>query len=141
VRGAARGALPPLALFASLAVLAARAEAPELAAQAAAGTWLALVDGGNYYQSWATAAQRVRNEVSRTQWVQRVSQLRDPLGALRSRQVISATPAHSLPGAADGDSVVIRYQSRFEHQASAIETVTPMKDTDGRWRVSGYSIR
>ena len=35
----------------------------------------------------------------------------------------------------------IRYRTAFEHKAEAVETVTPMLDRDGLWRVSGYFIR
>ena len=41
----------------------------------------------------------------------------------------------------DGKYVVIQYDTVFEHKASAVETVTPMPDPDGVWRVSGYFIR
>lgn len=47
----------------------------------------------------------------------------------------------SLPGAPDGEYVVIEFESSFEHKKSAIETVTPMNDKDGKWRVSGYYIK
>jgi hypothetical protein len=47
----------------------------------------------------------------------------------------------SLPGAPDGEYVVIQYRTSFENKNDAIETVTPMKDTDGTWRVSGYYVK
>ncbi len=47
----------------------------------------------------------------------------------------------SLPGAPDGQYVVIQYESSFEHKKSAIETVTPSQGADGHWRVSGYFIK
>ncbi len=47
----------------------------------------------------------------------------------------------SLPGAPDGEYVVIQIQTSFENKKSAVETITPMLDKDGRWRVSGYQIR
>ena len=47
----------------------------------------------------------------------------------------------SVPGAPDGEYVVIQFQTIFEHKASAIETVTPSKEKDGAWRVSGYYIK
>ncbi|HYM27984.1 MAG TPA: DUF4019 domain-containing protein [Steroidobacteraceae bacterium] len=118
-----------------------RGDSSESAAQAAAVTWLVLVDGGNYYQSWATAAERFRNGISRSDWVQTASHVRDPLGALKSRHLVSATATHALPGAPDGDYVVIRYASSFAAKAAAVETVIPIKEPDGRWRVSGYSIK
>jgi hypothetical protein len=47
----------------------------------------------------------------------------------------------SLPGAPDGEYVVIQFKTAFENKKFAIETVTPMLDGDGKWRVSGYFIR
>jgi hypothetical protein len=66
---------------------------------------------------------------------------RKPLGRTISRKLKNKTYATSLPGAPDGEYVVIQYQTRFEHKASAIETITPMLDEDGKWRVSGYFIK
>jgi hypothetical protein len=37
--------------------------------------------------------------------------------------------------------VTIQYETVFENKASAVETITPMLDPDGIWRVSGYFIR
>jgi len=37
--------------------------------------------------------------------------------------------------------VVIQYESSFEHKQSAVETITPTLDKDGKWRVSGYFIK
>jgi len=53
----------------------------------------------------------------------------------------AAQPATSLPGAPDGDYVVIQFQTSFANKASAVETITPMRDRDGAYRVSGYFIR
>lgn len=58
----------------------------------------------------------------------------------KSFHVIS-TYTKKLPGAPDGEYVVIQYESSFEHKQSAVETVTPMLDKDGKWRVSGYYIK
>ena len=73
--------------------------------------------------------------------MQTASRVRDPLGTLKSRHLVSATATHSLPGAPDGDYVVVRYASSFANKAAAIETVTPVKESDGHWRVSGYFIK
>lgn len=62
-------------------------------------------------------------------------------GAMKSRSVMSANFRRTLPGAPDGNYVVIRFAASFEHKAGATETVTPMEDPDGQWRVSGYYIR
>jgi hypothetical protein len=46
-----------------------------------------------------------------------------------------------VPGAPDGRYVTIQYETVFEKKASAVETITPMLDPDGIWRVSRYFIR
>lgn len=48
--------------------------------------------------------------------------------------------ATSLPGAPDGDYVVLQFATKFENNTKAIETVTPMLN-EGHWRVSGYYVR
>jgi hypothetical protein len=58
-----------------------------------------------------------------------------------SRTLKSRQYAASLPGAPDGKYVVIQYDSVFENKKGAVETVTPMLDPDGTWRVSGYFIK
>jgi len=109
-------------------------------ADQAAGKWLALVDGGLYETSWARTATLFRQQVSIDNWVRAATAARRPLGNMQSRKLISATHMTSLPGAPDGDYVVLQYQTRFRNKRKAIETVTPMLD-DGEWRVSGYYVR
>lgn len=118
-------------------------DAPEVRAQAqtAALAWLGSIDAGDYPHSWDTAATPFRNAVPEAQWVSRISALRGRLGVLRSRSLSSTRYADSLPGAPDGKYVVIKFNTSFEHEADATETVTPMKDSDGQWRVSGYYIK
>ena len=66
---------------------------------------------------------------------------RTPLGRNVSREVVSKTYCSSLPGAPDGEYVVVHFRSSFANKASAFESVTPMLDQDGKWRVSGYYFR
>jgi hypothetical protein len=110
-------------------------------AQSAALAWLALVDAGNYAQSWSTAAAYFKNALPQSEWVSKVGAVRGPLGAVTSRREASSRATSSLPGAPDGEYVVIHFTTSFEHKAEATETVTPMKDPDGHWRVVGYYIR
>jgi hypothetical protein len=44
-------------------------------------------------------------------------------------------------GAHDGKYVVIQLDTVFAGKSSAVETVTPMLDPDGIWRVSGYYVK
>ena len=109
-------------------------------ADEAAGKWLALIDGRQYLDSWDQAASLFKQQVSADNWLQSISAARQPLGAMISRKLISATYATSLPGAPDGEYVVLQYQTTFRYKKSAVETVTPMLDNK-RWRVSGYYVR
>lgn len=110
-------------------------------AETAASAWLALVDAGKYSESWKQAAETFRSAISEQYWMAKVGKARVPLGALKSRQIQSSTFKHSLPRAPDADYVVIKYVTRFENKDGAIETVTPMREKDGSWHVSGYFIK
>jgi hypothetical protein len=111
------------------------------AAEDAARAWLALVDGGRYAESWGAAAAAFREAVPRERWAEQVGVARRPLGHVLERALRSAVPRTSLPGAPDGEYVVLQFDTVFERAQAAVETVTPMRDRDGRWRVSGYFIR
>jgi hypothetical protein len=111
------------------------------AAERVAIDWLALADRGEAAASWEAAASLFRRAVSAQQWEQSLGAARAPLGAVVSRRLESARAATELPGAPDGEYVVFQFNTTFEHKRAATETVTPMRDTDGQWRVSGYFIR
>jgi len=114
---------------------------PEQLAQQSADAWLALVDSGKYADSWQEASQLFKAAVTKEQWQSKLWASRDPFGKMVSRKLKSAIYATTLPGAPDGEYVVIQYESSFEHKQSAVEMVTPMLDKDGTWRVSGYYIK
>ena len=63
------------------------------------------------------------------------------IGGVKSRTLLSQTYLQQLPNAPKGDYVVILYESVLNNGDKAIETITPMKDTDNQWRVSGYFIK
>jgi len=120
---------------------AAADEAMEQKAVTAAKAWLALVDSGDYEKSWNTAAEYFQNAVAQQQWQQSLTAARKPLGKVVSRQLKSTQYTTSLPDAPDGQYVVIQYETSFEHKKSAVETITPMVNADGKWRVAGYYIK
>jgi len=110
-------------------------------AEAAAREWLALADAGDAQRTWSAAAVLFQRAVPQDQWARALSAARDPLGSVVSRTLRDARQVQELPGAPDGDYVVFQFDTQFEHKRSAVETVTPMRDPDGSWRVSGYFIR
>lgn len=124
-----------------LATPAPAQQKPETLAQQSAEAWLAFTDSGKYPDSWQQASQLFKNAVTQEQWQSAMHANREPLGKLVSRKLRSAKYMTELPGAPDGEYVVIQFDSSFEHKQSAVETVTPMIDKDGKWRVSGYYIK
>ncbi len=115
-------------------------EAKEAAARQSAIVWLALLDNERYEASWKAAASVFRSRIDSAKWAKLAASVRAPLGAFVERHLASATYTTTLPGAPDGEYVVLQFQTRFANKAEAVETVTPMMD-DGQWRVAGYYIR
>ena len=113
----------------------------EQAAAASAERWLQIVDSAKYAESWKEAAVLFKDAINQEQWQQSLQAVRKPLGKLITRKMKTNTYKTSLPGAPDGEYVIIEFATSFEHKNSAIETVTPMMDKDGKWRVSGYYIK
>jgi len=113
----------------------------ELNAQKASDAWLSMVDEGQYAESWQNTSSYFKNVVDEDQWEKVLNSVRRPLGEILSRKAISRNYTKTLPGAPDGEYVVIQYKSSFRNKASAIETVTPSLEKDGIWRVSGYYIK
>ena len=110
-------------------------------AEKAAGAWLDLLDSGKYSECWEEAAEYVKALANKENWQKTFQGVRQPLGKMVSRELKSTSYTTSAPGVPDGQYVIIQYDTSFENKASAIETVTPMLDKDGRWRVSGYYIK
>ncbi len=110
-------------------------------AKKGAESWLAIVDKGDYTASYDEAASIFRLAITKEDWLQKVRAARDPLGKVISRKLKGSRYKTSLPGAPDGEYVVIQYDTSFENKRSAIETITPTLDKDAQWRVSGYFIR
>ncbi len=130
-----------VALLLSVVSCTAEQSEQEKAAVDSAKTWLSIVDKGNYAKSWDEAAAYFKGALKKDQWNSALTAARTPLGALVSRTVKNTAYKTALPDAPDGEYVVIVFESSFENKKTAIETVTPMMDADGSWRVSGYYIK
>jgi hypothetical protein len=128
-------------LFVGSVTLHAQTVDKEKEAVTSAEAWLALVDAGKYADSWSQASDYFKNAVERPQWEQSLTAVRKPLGKIVSRKLFSKTFMTSLPGAPDGEYVVIQFETSFQNKKSAVETITPMREKDGRWKVSGYYIK
>ena len=111
------------------------------AARSSARQWLALIDQSHYGDSWEAAAPVFQSSLTKEQWGGAVQQARAPLGALASRKFRAAEYKDSLPGAPQGEYVIVYYDSSFSAKPSATESVTLAKAPDNSWRAAGYFIQ
>jgi len=107
----------------------------------AALQWLALVDAGKYGESWDQASGFFKEKVTKEQWQEAISGVRVPLGKVESRQFKLVEFKSELPQAPKGTYAVTQYRTKFANSAPMIETITPMLEKDGTWKVSGYYIK
>lgn len=105
----------------------------------AAQRWLALRDANNFDACWQALAPAARDQVGKDDFSASLAAVRDQYGPLKSRRPSKVTFTHEMPGAPDGDYVVLQYESDFANSAHAVETVIPMRTADG-WKVSGYFV-
>ncbi len=108
---------------------------------AVAKPWLGLIDNEEYEKSWDETAVIFQNAVSRENWGPTVKNVRSMFGKFINREMKSATYATSLPGVPDGEYVIIQFITKFEKKENAVETITPKKNENGEWQVSGYFIK
>jgi serine/threonine protein kinase len=111
------------------------------AAVSAAKKWLTTIDDGHYAESWTSTSDYFQSAITQDKWVSALTAVREPLGDLISRKLISAQQMTKMPGAPDGQYVVMQFETSFANKESAIETVTVGPKQDGQWKASGYYIK
>lgn len=137
-----RNALFTVMTFALLLASAAIAgEDPIKSAEDASARWLKLIDAGRYDESWDEASEMFKKSIGKAEWKKAIETARKPIGPLRNRKIRTSQYIVNPDGAPEGEYVMIQYDCSFEGLPNAVETLTPMKDKDGVWRVSGYYIK
>lgn len=116
-------------------------EEKENAGKAAATGWLSLLDRRDWGSAWEHSSSVFRKNVPLANWMDGISKVREPFGTLAERQPMEVLYKTTLQGHPDGDYVTVIFASKFEKKPDARELVTTMRDTDGRWRVTGYSVQ
>jgi len=114
---------------------------PEDAAQPAAAAWLALVDAGKFMESWEAMSPGFKKKVSQRKWKSIVEEIRKPPGKFTTRKLKSAEYSKELPGAPEGEFVMLQYDSAFERKPAAVEKITLILGQDLNWRVSSYAVK
>jgi hypothetical protein len=107
----------------------------------AAHAWLLLLDRKDWGTAWDASSQVFRATVPLGTWMDNVPKLREPFGAFIEREPGVAIYKKSLPGRPAGDYVTVAFTSRFANKDKVIESVTTVRESDGRWRVTGYGAQ
>lgn len=106
----------------------------------AAKEWLSMIDSGEYVESWQNADFFFKSQLSQENWGAAMKDVRAPLGSVISRTEIHAKEYSTLPGVADGQYLVIQFQTDFQHKNSSVETIT-LSQNSGDWLPIGYFIK
>jgi hypothetical protein len=96
--------------------------------------WLTLIDDSNYKGGIAQMGPQTRKDN-----VESLSRLREPMGAMATRNLKDIKLEKTQAGMPAGQYAVIRYESSFANRATAVETVT-LAMTKGAWAVVGYRV-
>ncbi len=108
------------------------------------GPLLTLLDGGKYAEAWESAVPCFQRSMSKEEWVAQLKKIRQPLGRVISRKVISMTfpsKLRSLQEAAVGTRWERKFITSFDGQRTAVETVTFALQPNGEWRPISYLMR
>ena len=97
-----------------------------------------LIDRARFGMSWDSSATAFRSAITRPAWITAARTARSPFDPLGARTLVTATYQTRLPSAPPGEYVVLQYRTKARGGRTVVETVTPMKDSGGQWRVSGY---
>lgn len=129
-------------VLAALVAAAAAAGATRAAqpGEAAALAWLAAGDRGAWAQSYNDAGSLFRSHTTAREWAIMGAAARGPFGPALSRKLVSEEAHRSLPGAPDGQYLILRFATRFAHKADAVETVALARE-GAAWKVDGYFIK
>ena len=107
---------------------------------ATANLWLEQLDAQNWNENWKGTGKLFQSNLTQEQWAKTAQAVREPLGALISRNILGVTKTATLPGAPDGEYGVLTYSAAFTNKASAVETVILARDGE-QWKIVGYFIR
>jgi hypothetical protein len=117
------------------------AEDAVTAATQASEHWLAVVDAGNFVESWKGAAGVFKLGVTETEWVGDLQDIHSRLGKMTMRELKGAQFSTRIRGApTTGEYVTVSFLTKFANAPIALETLIVSKEGDGEWRIAGYNI-
>lgn len=118
--------------LAAPAAPAAPVSVAETDATRAARAWLELGDQSRWEDGWRETATSFQQLNTVAKWSEAAAQARGPLGAVRSRTLVSQDAVPAPPAGVE----VIKFRTDFANKAGVIETVSLARE-DGAWKVVG----
>jgi Protein of unknown function (DUF4019) len=103
--------------------------------------WLALIDAGKAGDAWDLSSKQLKSAVTRAKFVDGMRDARKSLGKLEGRTAERFARSHQMPGAPDGDYVIIEYTARFPQGRKLQEQLVWTIEDGDIWRVAGYYYR
>ena len=101
------------------------ANAGDREAMTAAKEWLALVDAGEYNQSWLTANKTLKEQSEKDDWANYLKAIREPLGKIISRKVTRTRTVTQIQGMPDGGYFQVQFVSNRAAARSTIHSNCP----------------
>jgi hypothetical protein len=112
----------------------------ENAGKLAAAGWLVLLDRRDWGRAWETSSAMFRGSVPLPTWMDGIPKVREPLGTFVERAPANSSYKTTLEGRPEGEYVTVIFLSKFDKKELQ-EVVTTVRESDGKWRVTGYSTR
>jgi len=103
--------------------------------------WLALIDAGKAGDAWDLSSKQLKSAVTRAKFVDGMRDARKSFGKLEGRTAERFARSHQMPGAPDGDYVIIEYTARFGQGRKLQEQLVWTIEDGDIWRVAGYYYR
>ena len=108
--------------------------ASETAVVDASRQWMALLDAGNWEQSYLATSKAFRSVNTLQKWAEVSRQVRTPLGAMHSRELVTIDFAPTPQG-----YWIVKFRTDYAGKPGAIETLSLVNE-DGSWKVAGIVI-
>jgi len=104
----------------------------------AAKAWVSQIDAAQYEGSYNSASEALHTKVEEDRWVTVLSALRTPWGPVVNRKPLSHIYKPNGLEGAEGEFMVITYDTSFKHLDPATEVVV-LHWEGGKWLGAGYT--
>ena len=109
--------------------------------EAAAYTWLELIDQGRFDDAFREGDALLRSGVTQSEWTEATRKAREHVGAVASRDVISKDYHRQIDGGPPGNYFTLRIHTRMTDGREVVEIVTLMAGTDQKYRTVAYGTK